>query len=155
MKVGYTFVLWRKCGSSFPSCFTCFRCCTLDMLHCQSVWYVKGDDFATSTTLTLFSLLKDQVLCSLKILNSLIKMVCERRIMVQNIFSFRRPNTSVCTLLFCCELCVFAWKIWGYGNVHISKLRKSDRSDSHRLHAHRWMERYDKAPSRLLKLFVK
>lgn len=91
-----------------------------------SVCLVKGEDFATSTTLTLFSFLKGQVLCSLKILNSLIKMACERRIMVQNLFYFRRPNTSVCTLHACCELCVFAWKIWGYGNVHISKLRKCD-----------------------------
>jgi len=75
--------------------------------------------------------------------------------MVQNLLYFRRVNTSVCTLHAYCKHCVLAWNIWGYGNVQLSNLRKSDLSDSHRFHADRWMERYDEATSRFSKLFSK
>ena len=121
------------------SAVACWMCCTI----------------ATSTTLTLFSLLKEQVYISLKILNILRKMACEGRTMVQNLLYFRRLNTSVCMLHAYCKQCVLAWNIWGCRNVRLSNLRKSDRSDSHRFRAVRWMERYDETTSRFSKLFFK
>jgi len=75
--------------------------------------------------------------------------------MVQNLFYFRKLNTSVCTLHAYCKHSVLAWNICGYGNVQLSKLRKSDRWDSLRFHADRWMERYEEAISCFSKLFFK
>jgi len=109
---------------------------------------------AISTTLTSFPLLKEQVYSSLKILNILRKMVCEGRRMVQNLFYFRRLNTSVCTLHAYYKRCVLAWNIRVYVMyVQLSNLRKSGPSDSKRFHADGWLEIYEEATSRFSKLF--
>jgi len=109
---------------------------------------------ATSTTLTLFRLLKEEAYSSLKILNILRKVACEGRRMVQNLFYFRRLNTSVCRLHACYKRCVLAWNIWGYVMyIQLSSLRKSGPSDCNRFHADRWMGIYDDATSRFSILF--